>query len=282
MYELKSKRVGAMFGAALRLLSTDGNKISDGTIELQNVAFTLTDPTNRFVRSSLMPASCNYIKREILWYFTGSRSPAMVATAKRWKKVTVDGEVNSNYGDYLFGDGYIIGGEMPYVVTELMKKDSRRAVAFIGNNSTYAQMWTGKDFPCTTTLQFFKRNGKLDLNVYMRSNDLIYGWRNDLPFFTLLQEMVAADIGVELGTYTHIAGSLHIYPKHQYLLDRFSEDKFDADISPMPPAGANDYYYFAYKRFLKVAPVTPLQQYLMSGNYSYFSGRYEPAEWLSY
>ena len=50
--------------------------------------------------------------------------------------------------------------------------------------------------------------------VNMRSSDLIFGIAYDIPAFTFFQEMLALELGVGLGTYTHCSNSLHIYERH--------------------------------------------------------------------
>ena len=45
----------------------------------------------------------------------------------------------------------------------------------------------------------------------MRSNDVYLGLPHDVFFFTMLQELVARRLDVELGLYRHIVGSLHLY-----------------------------------------------------------------------
>jgi thymidylate synthase len=51
------------------------------------------------------------------------------------------------------------------------------------------------------------------MTTYMRSNDLWMGFPNDVFQFTCMQIWLAMRLGVKLGTYTHIAGSLHLYER---------------------------------------------------------------------
>jgi thymidylate synthase len=45
----------------------------------------------------------------------------------------------------------------------------------------------------------------------MRSSDAFKGLPHDIFCFTMLQEMIARDLGLEVGSYHHFAGSLHLY-----------------------------------------------------------------------
>jgi len=47
----------------------------------------------------------------------------------------------------------------------------------------------------------------------MRSNDFNFGLRNDIAFFIYLQKYIADRLGVEYGSYTHYAFSMHMYNK---------------------------------------------------------------------
>ena len=47
----------------------------------------------------------------------------------------------------------------------------------------------------------------------MRSNDVYSGTRNDLGYFLTLQKYIADRLGVEYGTYTHFAASIHVYDR---------------------------------------------------------------------
>ena len=51
------------------------------------------------------------------------------------------------------------------------------------------------------------------MTTYMRSNDLWMGFPYDVFQFTCLQTLLAMELDVELGTYTHVAGSLHLYER---------------------------------------------------------------------
>lgn len=69
-----------------------------------------------------------------------------------------------------------------------------------------------RDYPCTIALTFRAyRRRRLDLTVMMRSNDVWLGLPYDLFQFSQLQHTVATLLSLEVGEYTHIANSLHLY-----------------------------------------------------------------------
>lgn len=68
-----------------------------------------------------------------------------------------------------------------------------------------------RDIPCNDVVMFKIRNGKLITTVQNRSNDLHWGLPTNVFQFSFLSEMLAACLGIELGTQTHNSQSLHVY-----------------------------------------------------------------------
>lgn len=73
-----------------------------------------------------------------------------------------------------------------------------------------------KDIPCTFGLFFHVRKNHLDMCVNMRSNNAFRILPFNLFEFSMLQELVAAQLQsqgkhIELGTYHHWAASMHVY-----------------------------------------------------------------------
>ena len=81
------------------------------------------------------------------------------------------------------------------------------------------------DAACASSLELLIRDGRLDAIVCMRSNDAIWGLPYDVFLFTFLQEMMAIELKVELGSYYHFAGSLHLYERHLGLANRIVESQ---------------------------------------------------------
>ena len=81
-----------------------------------------------------------------------------------------------------------------------------------------------KDVACATSLQFLLRDGQLDAVIHMRSNDAFWGLPYDVFLFTMLQELFAAELNVELGRYHHSVGSLHLYQRHIRAAQRVLDD----------------------------------------------------------
>jgi len=102
---------------------------------------------------------------------------------------------------------------------ELLKKDPDTRQAVFTINNFHDDMHESLDIPWTLDLQMLIREGKLNMIVNMRSNDLLWGTPYDVSQFTFIQECFARILGVELGTYTHSAGSLHIYDRDRKMFE---------------------------------------------------------------
>lgn len=193
--------------------------------EITPYDFAITNPCDRMLNLSCRSKIYRYIFGELLWYLSGSDSTDFIAKyASYWKSLS-DDEVHANsaYGKYIFRPMPIKGHGVKYDAYDevagqdsqwefckrLLKRDpnTRQAVIHIKP----VQMYATADTVCTLYLQFMLRNGKLDLHVGMRSNDLIFGTTYDVFMFTFLQELMAAELGVKVGTYYHHANNLHIY-----------------------------------------------------------------------
>ena len=186
--------------------------------ECLGVSFKITNPRDRGIFNEARNFKSHYTVAETLWYLSGNDKTAWISYyAPFWKKISDDGETaNSAYGARIFRRHIRIAGaqivQWEWVKQELSKdSDSRRAIIHIKSpwDSTHAKL----DVPCTLALQFLIRDGKLHLVVNMRSSDLILGIANDVPAFTTLQEVMALELGVELGSYIHVSNSLHVYKR---------------------------------------------------------------------
>jgi hypothetical protein len=77
----------------------------------------------------------------------------------------------------------------------------------------YAADNGGKDIPCNLmALPAINVYGSLDLTVFNRSNDMVWGaYGANAVHFSVLQEYLAAQIGVPVGTYFQVSNNFHAY-----------------------------------------------------------------------
>lgn len=187
----------------------------DGAVvgEIVNATTVIADPTRCILKSKIRKLPMRYLIGELLWYLSGKNTLRSIQNITHaWDRMSDDGvTVNSNYG-WCIQEKF--GFNQWEYVRELLSKDpnTRQAIIHIKTAEDSIQNPT-KDMNCTIALQFILREGKLHLTVTMRSNDLWMGFPNDVFQFTAMQILMAMQLGVEVGTYTHHAGSLHLYER---------------------------------------------------------------------
>jgi thymidylate synthase len=207
-----------------RFYSPRGMKV----LEIENF-FYILPPYVRFANFESRKLSLDYIKREFLWYLRADKYDTRIEKyAKMWTEVkTHEGVINSNYGQYLFGEY----GSFRYVTLTLENdKDSRRAcMTILKSDHLYLN---NPDIPCTYALSFRIRDNKLNMTVRMRSQDAILGMGSDAPAFSFIHEMVYEVLlktypDLQPGNYYHSADSFHVYERHLGILEKIcNEDKY--------------------------------------------------------
>jgi len=72
-----------------------------------------------------------------------------------------------------------------------------------------------KDLPCNLSITFQQIAGYLNMVVFNRSNDLIWGALGaNVVHFSMLHEFVARATGLQIGTYHQVSSNMHIYLEH--------------------------------------------------------------------
>jgi thymidylate synthase len=176
-----------------------------------NCGFYIDNPSDKLITNAERNWSQKYAAAEWAWYLSGD--PRISELGELYGKVPPiwermadsNGEVNSNYGYQ-----WQRHDQLDYVVAKLRDNpDTRHAAISIYD----AKEWPSykKDTPCTYAVQFTIINNKLCMSVYMRSNDIWYGFCNDQYQFASLQEMIADRLSIETGWYYHHAHNMHLY-----------------------------------------------------------------------
>jgi thymidylate synthase len=193
----------------------------------------ITNPRARLSRSERKGTLFSCLG-ELLWYLAKTKDLRFISYyVPRYEDESEDGQtVYGGYGPRLFK---MDGHNQVKNVTKLLKKnpDSRRAVIQLFDASDIAVRHT--EIPCTCTLQFMIRHGHLHMFTNMRSNDAFLGLPHDVFAFTMLQEIMARTLGVELGTYNHAVGSLHLYERHRDSAQQYLKEGWQSTTVVMPP-----------------------------------------------
>jgi thymidylate synthase len=214
--------------------------------------FQVTNPRNESivtkdrVRNDVIRS---YTRKECELYDSGTRSAEDFGKASKfWLKLAnPDGTVNSAYG-HLVKHKKSHGNPMYELHSQMKGLSSAAVSAFLSQSAKDAMRtpweWCvdslksdkdtrqailrfslpehfykgNKDMTCTLDGNFHIRDNKLLFRIHMRSNDLTLGLVYDLPWFISLMDSMVDELkdvypDLEVGTYTHIVDSLHIYDR---------------------------------------------------------------------
>ena len=211
-----------------RYLKQQGLYVTDKTgvkmLEIRGASFVADAP------AIFGTVNQDYVDRELAWYQSMSLNVFDIPGGPPaiWKQVgDKEGFINSNYGWAIWS------GQNEYqyenVLCELLKNHESRRATMIYTRPT---MWTDynengrSDFMCTNAVQYMIRYGKLEAVVQMRSNDVVFGYKNDYAWQkhvldTLATDLSEAEGGIDVvpGTIHWNVGSLHVYERHFDLIE---------------------------------------------------------------
>lgn len=174
--------------------------------EALGVLIRVEDPRSCMISNSRRKMSPKYAAGELIWYLAQSNDLAFIKHyAPSYDRFSDDGV--SLHGAY----GPRLGDFMPRVVKRLSEGD-RRIVVPIYRRGDFE--YTGKDCPCTLSIQFLQRDGLLHMFVNMRSNDAWIGFIYDAWVWMMVMQIVAGYAGLGLGVYHHYAASMHLYERN--------------------------------------------------------------------
>jgi len=116
---------------------------------------------------------------------------------------------DENVWEYTYHDRYAY--QVPFIISELKRNPySRRAIMNIRDFDVDS---SNNDPACMQSIQYFIRDNKLHCKILFRSNDLAEAFFYNAFALIRLQEKIAAELNVEVGTYAHRSNSMHCYEK---------------------------------------------------------------------
>jgi thymidylate synthase len=183
------------------------------TTEVLGAHLRLTEPRRRFVDvppvRMLNPA---FAVAEALWILSGSDDPWIFTYNGSLGQYADEGRLQGAYGPRMRS----WRGEVDQLenVRRLLARDPDSRQAVIQLYDPQRDTRGHRDVPCTLNYRFFVRADQLEMHTTMRSNDVWLGLPYDVFTATMLHELMAGWLGVELGTYHHHVDSLHLYAQH--------------------------------------------------------------------
>lgn len=237
---LSGETIDDLMRCVVEEIQASGNRIrptKGEAMEVTGVLLEITDPRARLSRTETRgkPYSC---LGELFWYLAKTNDLNFISYyLPQYKKYADGNEIFGGYGPRLFDWK---GTKQLVNVADLLKRnpDSRKAVIQLFDACDIVEKHN--DVPCTCTMQFMIRSGRLHMFTNMRSNDAFLGLAHDIFCFTMIQEIMARDLAVELGTYKHAVGSLHLYDINIDAANAFLDEGLQSTDAPMPPMPKGD------------------------------------------
>jgi len=241
--------IAEIFEEVLRDLQDDPDHIASPrgmeVREIRDCSMQIDNPMLNIYKNPTRSSVLKYIAAELLWYFSGTNNPKYIENyASMWKNLhNEDGTVNSAYGHLLFNEWNEHEFTQYQWVIESLKRDKDSRQAFMHFNKPHHQFLENKDQVCTLQALFHIREDKLHMTLTMRSNDVIFGFMTDWSFFSVLHYHVFLHMKeyypeLEMGSYTHISHSMHLYERHYDLVKKMVGPRedislFEADALPL-------------------------------------------------
>lgn len=228
MKTIEARNVSEALLSGLHALNNEG-RLRDSRngpvlVFMDPVSTLYTSPTERVVFYPERDANPFFHFMEGLWMIAGRNDVEWISR--------FNGSI-ANYSD----DGVTFHGAYGYRWRHHFGFDQLEMAAGLlainpDDRRIVIQMWDpkedfgreGKDFPCNTAIKLRIVDGFLDMTVENRSNDMIWGaYGANAVHFSMMQEVMAAWIGVEVGRYWQISTNFHGYvetvEKHSSLRD---------------------------------------------------------------
>ena len=203
------------------LLARYNNQLlnEEGMVEMIGVSFIADEP------SIFGTVDDNYIEKELGWYYSKSLNVYdMFNPPVIWKTIASNqGLINSNYGWCMFhkDNHYQYENVKRHLIAN---PNSRQAVAIYNRPSMHTDSTKDgmSDFMCTNAVNYRQLGDSLHATVQMRSNDVVYGYKNDYAWQLHILKRLCNHLNLELGTITWQVASLHVYPRHFGLLEDYN------------------------------------------------------------
>lgn len=221
MFVINAQNVNDALQQGIEIMSGRGIPIPSRagmTLEIPSPVTTVySKPWERVLINSIRDANPFFHLMEAIWIIAGRDDVKFLTEFnKRMGDYSDNGLIfNAAYGYRLrseFSDVNTWPMDQLQSVIRILKSDplSRQAVC---------QIWSVKDLEkdtkdkaCNMQIVFRVRYGKLCMAVYNRSNDMIWGaYGANVVQFSMIQEYVAAHVGIPMGDYHQVSNSFHVY-----------------------------------------------------------------------
>jgi thymidylate synthase len=201
-------------------------------------------PRERVLFSSIRDANPFFHLAEAIWMLAGRNDAKFLDRyVSDFSKLYAeeDGRLHDAYGyrwRYSFGFD-----QLDAVVQKLTANPNDRQNVIqmwdTRNDENNDLLGSWRSRPCNTSVFLRLNNGKLDMTVVCRSNDMLWGAHgSNAVHFSILQEYLAARIDAEIGVMYQLSNNAHIYADQFEKLelesvDELLDDRYSDFVIPM-------------------------------------------------
>ena len=213
--------VPTMFSEMMILMHINGDleeSRNGNVLTLQEpLTITVKNPKHRVLLDPVRKANPYFHAMEFVWMMSGSQEPDWIQQFNgRFKEYADTNNMVDKpliHGAYGYRWRNHFGRDQLIAAARMLKEDptTRRVVL---------SMWDGScdldahhnDLPCNTHIYFRVVDGKLNMTVCNRSNDVIWGMTGaNAVHMTMLQELIAAEADIPIGSYIVFTNNAHVY-----------------------------------------------------------------------
>lgn len=188
-----------------------GDKPEFATKELPNYLYMVLDPDFTQVEG----IHSEWVEQEWQDRLIGSLNPgnAWKTRPEVWEQFLEKDERGHNRFSYTYSER--MGGKhIQHIIEELKRhSQSRQLYLSVWKQNTDEERLGNRRVPCSLGYHFLYRQEKLHITYSMRSCDFVTHYPNDICLAAILLHHVAEKAKLEVGTFTHFVGSLHVFAK---------------------------------------------------------------------
>src|SRR3990167_5306375 len=210
MKVINARNVHEALPLAMKLLHSEGseqNSRNGKVLSMGPVATVYHVPEERVILHPWRDANPFFHFYESLWMLAGRNDVRpLTRYVKRMASFSDDGETFSA------AYGWRWGNQLPIIIETLKANHNDRRCVLQMWDRRYDLGSASKDVACNVAATFQISGGRLEMVVFCRSNDIIWGcYGANAVHFSMLMEYVARNIGVPMGTYTQVSVNWHAY-----------------------------------------------------------------------
>lgn len=237
MFVIEAQNVRDALPQAVRYLLHYGQieqtRAGEAIVARKPVTIEYRHPKQHVLLNPVRDANPFFHLMEAMWMLAGRKDGAFLDNYIRnfSKEFGIEGIIEDSYGyRWRYGCEF---DQLDEIIQQMRGSPGTRQCVLQMWGAGRTDLLASMAKPCNLVATFRIQAGRLDMAVYNRSNDLVWGCCGaNAVHFGFLQEYLATMIGVEIGHYWQISTNLHMYQKHiDMMLSRVEKYQSKKDLA---------------------------------------------------